>query len=123
MHIHLHREEPANFWRLESITDLFPLLTTVAVLVALLGLLQRHRADARTAWWERVRWSAEQALSPSEEHRRAGDAVLQTLLDEGRTLRSDAALFRALTDSLQQSGRGETDDSTPRVGDNDEYGD
>lgn len=42
---------PPGFWQIESVTELFLLITFAAVLAALLALLQRHRADARTAWW------------------------------------------------------------------------
>lgn len=77
---------------LEALAQLGPLATGVAALVALVvgivTIAQKNRADRRDQWWKRTQWALDAALDDDENRAAVGLAAL-TYLGESRLAKKD----------------------------------
>lgn len=108
---------------LQQLSGVAPLGTLLAVLVAYFSyrgtIQQKSLADNRNAWWNRVQWAIDAALSDDEQRRATGMAAIEQMQDSELATVADQALLAAMANAIVdetleilESG----DDSEPMVG-------
>lgn len=106
---------------LEALAQLGPLATGVAALVALVvgivTIAQKNRADRRDQWWKRTQWALDAALDDDENRAAVGLAAL-TYLGERRLAKKDESallevawrpILQPREDRLRRTGEGAGD--------------
>jgi hypothetical protein len=116
---------------LQHLSGLAPLGALLAVVVAYYSyrgtLRQRTLADNRNAWWSRVQWAIDAAISDVEQRRATGLAAIEEMQDSELATMADQALLAAMADAVvdktldilevdhgPDSGSGQRD-SQPRI--------
>lgn len=90
-----------------GLSAIAPLGTFLAVLVAYFSYLQKARADRkaieqkteadnRNAWWNRVQWAIDAALSDDEQRRATGMAAIEQMQDSELATIADQELLAAM---------------------------
>src|SRR4051794_7912883 len=86
---------------LETISQLGPIATGLAAIVALIvGLVavtQKSRADRRDQWWKRAQWAIEQTFKDDEEQQALRFRVLQVLGESKLAADEELLLLESLT--------------------------
>jgi hypothetical protein len=88
-----------------------PLGTFLAVVVAYISYLQKVRADRRAlgqkteadnrnAWWSRVQWAIDAALSDDEQRRATGMAAIEQMQDSELATDADQELLAAMANAV-----------------------
>jgi hypothetical protein len=86
---------------LDELTDVSPLVTALAAIVApTLGVAtirQRSTADRRHQWWKRAQWALDLCLDVNEDDDRAsvGFAVLQVLAESALATKDELRVLEA----------------------------
>ena len=87
---------------LDNISKLGPIATALAAVVALIvgiiAVTQKSKADRRDQWWKRAQWAIEQTFAESNEEKQAlGFRVLQVLADSKLASPEELLLLASLT--------------------------
>jgi len=86
---------------LDTIAKLGPIATGLAAIVALIvglvAIIQKSRADRRDQWWKRAQWAIEQTFKGDEEQQALGFRVLQVLADSELASPEELLLLASLT--------------------------
>lgn len=86
---------------LDTISKLGPIATALAAVVALIvgviAVTQKSRADRRDQWWKRAQWAIEQTFTDNEEQQALGFRVLQVLADSKLASPEEIVLLASLT--------------------------
>jgi len=86
---------------LDTIGQLGPiavgLSAMVALIVGLVAVIQKSRADRRDQWWKRAQWAIEQTFTGDEEQQALGFRVLQVLGDSKLAADEELLLLESLT--------------------------
>lgn len=72
----------ASVQQLSTVAPLGTLLAVIVGYVSYRGTVrQKARSDDRNAWWSRVQWAMDAALSDDEQRRSTGLAALEQMQD------------------------------------------
>lgn len=86
---------------LDTIAKLGPIATglaaVVALIVGLVAVVQKSRADRRDQWWKRAQWAIEQTFAADAEQQALGFRVLQVLGDSALASPEELRVFESLT--------------------------
>jgi hypothetical protein len=86
---------------LDNISKLGPIATALAAVVALIvgiiAVTQKSKADRRDQWWKRAQWAMEQTFKDNEEQQALGFRVLQVLGDSKLAADEELLLLESLT--------------------------
>ncbi len=89
---------------LQELSGIAPLGTLLAVIVAYFSyrgtVRQKTLADNRNAWWSRVQWAIDAALSDNEQRRATGMAAIEQMQDSELATVSDQALLAAMANAV-----------------------
>jgi hypothetical protein len=106
---------------LQNLSSIAPLGTLLAVLVAYFSyrgtIRQKTLADNRNAWWSRVQWAIDAALSDDEQRRATGMAAIEEMQDSELATVADQALLAAMANAIvdETLEELETDDEPPEL--------
>ena len=93
---------------LPSLSRVAPTGTFLAVLVAYFtyrsNLKQRTEADNRKAWWDRVQWATNTALSDDAKQSMTGLRALSVMQDSHPSVRPDEELLLAISSEILTMG-------------------
>lgn len=87
---------------LDNISKLGPIATALAAVVALIvgiiAVTQKSRADRRDQWWKRAQWAIEQTFEEDNKEQQAlGFRVLQVLGESKLASPEELLIFESLT--------------------------
>lgn len=86
---------------LDTIAKLGPIATglaaVVALIVGLVAVVQKSRADRRDQWWKRAQWAIEQTFKNDAEQQALGFRVLQVLGDSVLASPEELRVLESLT--------------------------
>jgi hypothetical protein len=86
---------------LDTVAKLGPiavgLSAIVALIVGLIAVTQKSRADRRDQWWKRAQWAIEQTFDDNEERQALGFRVLQVLGTSELASKEELIIFESLT--------------------------
>jgi hypothetical protein len=89
---------------LQNLSTVAPLGTLLAVLVAYFSyrgtIEQKTEADNRNAWWSRVQWAIDAALSDDEQRRATGMAAIEQMQDSELATEADQSLLAAMANAI-----------------------
>jgi hypothetical protein len=89
---------------LKNLSSVAPLGTLLAVVVAYFSyrgtIQQKTLADNRNAWWNRVQWAIDAALSDDEQRRATGMAAIEEMQDSELATAADQALLAAMANAI-----------------------
>lgn len=89
---------------LKNLSSVAPLGTLLAVVVAYFSyrgtIRQKTLADNRNAWWNRVQWAIDAALSDDEQRRATGMAAIEEMQDSELATAADQALLAAMANAI-----------------------
>lgn len=89
---------------LQQLSEIAPLGTLLAVIVAYFSyrgtIRQKTSADNRNAWWNRVQWGIDAALSDDEQRRATGMAAIEQMQDSELAKASDQSLLAAMANAV-----------------------
>jgi hypothetical protein len=89
---------------LQNLSTVAPLGTLLAVLVAYFSyrgtIRQKTLADNRNAWWSRVQWAIDAALSDDEQRRATGMAAIEQMQDSELATDADQSLLAAMANAI-----------------------
>jgi hypothetical protein len=89
---------------LQNLSTVAPLGTLLAVLVAYFSyrgtIRQKTLADNRNAWWSRVQWAIDAALSDDEQRRATGMAAIEQMQDSELATEADQSLLVAMANAI-----------------------
>lgn len=80
----------------------------IALLVGILTVVQRSRADRRSEWWRRTQWAIDQTNSHSAQTREVGLMVLLQLLESKLATSDERRLLRDVGLNLIRRAQGDT---------------
>jgi len=85
---------------LRNLSDIAPLATLLAVVIAFLSyrgtLKQKTQSDDRNAWWSRVQWALDSALSDDPQRRETGLVAIEHMHTSPWATSIDLALLRSM---------------------------
>ena len=86
---------------LDTVSKLGPVATALAAVVALIvgviAVIQKSRADRRDQWWKRAQWAIEQTFQADNEQKALGFRVLQVLADSQLAAPEELRILESLT--------------------------
>ena len=86
---------------LDNISKLGPIATALAAVVALIvgiiAVTQKSKADRRDQWWKRAQWAIEQTFKDNPEQQALGFRVLQVLGESKLARNEELQLLESLT--------------------------
>lgn len=86
---------------LDNISKLGPIATglaaVVALIVGIIAVTQKSRADRRDQWWKRAQWAIEQTFKDNEEQQALGFRVLQVLGESKLAAPEEIQILESLT--------------------------
>ena len=86
---------------LDNISELGPIATALAAVVALIvgiiAVTQKSKADRRDQWWKRAQWAIEQTFKDNEEQQALGFRVLQVLANSDLAAPEEIQILESLT--------------------------
>lgn len=89
---------------LQNLSSIAPLGTLLAVVVAYFSyrgtIRQKTLADNRNAWWNRVQWAIDAALSDDEQRRATGMAAIEQMQDSELATIPDQAFLAAMANAI-----------------------
>ena len=69
----------------------------MALIVGLVAVTQKSRADRRDQWWKRAQWAIEQTFNDGEEQQALGFRVLQVLGESKLAAPEEIQILESLT--------------------------
>lgn len=99
--------EPFNFgdwfWEtLQGLATIAPLGTFAAAVIAGVALWQKAKSDRRQAWWERLKWATDTALSKDPQANRVGIEAVKAVQQVRRVHPDDQLLLEAVGTEFQR---------------------
>lgn len=91
----------ASLQNLSSVAPLGALLAVVVAYFSYRGTIrQKTLADNRNAWWSRVQWAIDAALSNDEQRRATGMVAIEEMQDSELATVTDQALLAAMANAI-----------------------
>ncbi|XKH58349.1 hypothetical protein LG293_17130 (plasmid) [Citricoccus nitrophenolicus] len=85
---------------LVRLAEVAPLATLAAAAAAAIAIVQKSRSDRRQAWWDRLRWATDTALSENEKSKRVGIAAVKAVQRMPPLRAEDQQLLEAVGDEV-----------------------
>lgn len=86
---------------LQGLASIAPLGVLLTVIVAAVAIWQKVLSDRRAAWWDRMEWSANTALTDNDSSRRVGGAALKVVQLMPGVTKVDLPLMEAIAVALR----------------------